>query len=284
MRERTIYLLFPFMMITNRLETTSFISLPKKVVLLTYQREEEDQYFYNCAFNIPTDIPPGPTGSYVVVFNEALFQNTHPILENGDYLRIHYGNETHEFTIQNDVYSIDVQGLVSSLNSLLSEAEIPMEFFVPTSSINGMGLRFKATGLSPQPFNIEYSINFGYIFNNINKDQSSNEDNEIVWPLVRLTGPYTYIIRANMIPEVPTLNEMGQTYNMALLTYNVTNNLGEFVQMASTMRCITKNISMLKIALIDDQGRYVRIASPIYLQVTIAPYIPYKENMSYYKN
>lgn len=270
-------------MITNKSGTTSFISLPKKVVLLTYQRESEDQYFYNCSFNIPTDIPPGPTGSYVIVFNEALFRNTHPILTSEDYLRIHYGAETHEFFIQNDVYSINTKTLVASLNNLLTEANIPMEFFIPDSTIDGMGLRFEASHTS-QPFTIEYSINFGYIFNNINKDQNSNEDNEIVWPLLRFSGPFTYIIRANTIPEVPTLNELGQTYNMALLTYNVTNNLGEYVQMASTMRCITQNISTLKIALIDDQGRYVKINSPIYLQVTIAPYMPYKENMTYYRN
>lgn len=270
-------------MITNKSGTTSFISLPKKVVLLTYNRESEDQYYYSCSFNIPTDIPPGPTGSYVVVFNEALFQNTHPILTNEDYLRIHYGTETHEFYIQNDVYSMDTNTFISSLNSLLTREEIPMEFYIPSSTINGAGLRFK-TSQTPKPFTIEYSINFGYIFNNINKDQSSNEDNEIIWPLLRFTGPFTYIIRANAIPEVSTLNELGQTYNMTLLTYNVTNNLGDYVQMASTMRCITHNISTLKIMLIDDQGRYVKINSPIYIQATIAPYMPYKENTSYYKN
>lgn len=270
-------------MITNKSETTSFISLPKKVVLLTYHKSEEEQYFYNCTFNIPTDIPPGPTGSYVIVFNEALFQNTHPILTNEDYLKIHFGNEIHEFYIQNEIYSINTTDLVSALNILLDNASIPMEFFIPASNINGMGIRFKSTE-TPQAFMIEYSVNFGYIFNNINKSQTSDENNQIVWPLLRFSGPYTYIIRANTIPEVPTLNEEGQTYNMTLLTYNVTSRLGEIVQMASTMRCVTKNISQLKIALIDDQGRFVKINSPIYLQVTIAPYIPYKENMSYYRN
>lgn len=271
-------------MITNKNETTSFISLPKKVVLLTYQRESEDQWYYNCTFNIPTDIPPGPTGSYVVVFNEALFQNTHPILTSEDYITFHIGEESHQLSIQNDVYSMTTADFVSSLNSLLTTNSIPLEFYVLPSAIDGAGLRYKATVLEPKPFTIEYSVNFGYIFNNINTDQSSDENNEITWPLLRFSGPYTYIIRTNTIPEVPTLNEQGQTYNMTLLTYNVTSRLGEFVQMASTMRCITKNISTLKISLIDDQGRFVRISSPIYIQVTIAPYLPYKENMNYYKN
>lgn len=271
-------------MITNKSETTSFISLPKKVVLLTYQKESEDQYFYNCSFNIPTDIPPGPTGSYLIIFNEALFQNTHPILTNEDYFEITYNNSTHRFEITNDVYQIDTVGLIKNLNKLLDDASVPMEFYIPDSSINGMGLRYKSSETTTYPFTMSYSVNFGYIFNNIAKELYSDNDNEIIWPLLRFSGPYTYIIRTNLIPAVPTLNELGQTYNMTLLTYNVTTQLGEFVQMASTMQCIAKNISTLKIALIDDQGRYVKVNSPIYLQITIAPYIPFKENISYYKN
>lgn len=271
-------------MITNKSETISFISLPKKVVLLTYDKESENQYFYNCSFNIPTDIPPGPTGSYMIIFNEALFQNTHPILNNEDYLTIKYNNEVHIFYIQNDVYREDVSGLIKNLNNLLDDASMPMEFYIPDTSINGMGLRFKNTATDTYPFTLSYSVNFGYIFNNIAKELYSNSDNEIIWPLLRFSGPYTYIIRTNLIPAVPTLNELGQTYNMTLLTYNVTSQLGEFVQMASTMQCIARNISTLKIALIDDQGRYVKTTSPIYLQITIAPYLPYKENMTCYRN
>lgn len=268
-------------MITNRDQTTSFISLPKKVVLLTYDKPEEGQYYYNCNFNIPTDIPPGPQGNYMVTFNEALFQNTHPILYKGDYITFIYNNREDKIEVDQDAYNLNTSTFISKINNYLTSENIPFEFFIPADGINPLGLQNKAG--NNYDFEIEYSINFGYIFNNINiKQKSINK--QIIWRLVRFNGPYNYIIKTNLIPQVPTLNELGQTYNMTLLTYNVSSKLGEYIQMASTMQCVTSNITKLKIELINDQGNPVKITTPIYIQVTIEPYLPYKENTSYYRN
>lgn len=268
-------------MITNKDYTTSFISLPKKVVLLTYDKQEEGQYYYNCSFNIPTDIPPGPQGSYMVTFNEALFQNSHPVLYKDDYITFIYSGREDKVLLNEDVYNLNAATFISKMNTFLETENIPFEFFAPADGINPIGLHNK--GVGDVDFEIEYSVSFGYIFNNINISQSST-NGEIIWRLVRFNGPFNYIIKTNLIPVVPTLNELGQTYNMTLLTYNVTSRLGEYVQMASTMQCVTKNITKLKIELVNDQGDPVKITTPIYIQVTVEPYLPYKENTSYYKN
>lgn len=263
-------------------ETTSFISLPKKVVLLTYNRPDLGQYFYDCSFNIPTDIPPGPSGLYWVTINEALFMSSHPILEMGDELMIAVGSTDYTIKILGRIFSATVNDLITELNRYLTELGCPLEFSVPAQTINGFQLGFKSES-EKKPFSISYSINFGYIFNNINNTQVSFDGSPLSWPNVRLTGPFNYILNSNMIPEVPTLNELGQTFNMSLLTYNVCSRLGEIVQMAGTMRCMTSNITKIRFQLINDQGDLVKITSPIYLQLTIEPYMPPRTNSEYYK-
>lgn len=270
-------------MITNKSYTTSFISLPKKVVLLTYDKESDGQYYYNCNFNIPTDIPPGPQGNYMVTFNEALFQNTHPILYKGDWLNFKFNNTIENYEITEDVFIKNNNEFVTYMNTVVltsSPNNIQFKNLVGTDDadrgVNALQL------IANNDFTVSYSINFGYIFNNINKELTST-NKEIVFTNTRFIGPFTYIIRTNLIPQVPTLNELGQTYNMTLLTYNVTSKLGDYVQMASTMQCITSNITSLKIELINDQGDPVKITTPMYIQVTIEPYLPYKENETYYK-
>lgn len=263
-------------------ETTSFISLPKKVILLTYNKPEEGQYYYDCSFNIPTDIPPGPSGLYWVTINEALFINSHPVLEKGDELMIAVGSTDYILKISEDIYSITSNDMITYLNALLAELACPLEFTIPIQTINGFQLGFKAEE-EKKPFSISYSVNFGYIFNNINNSQVSFDGEPLVWPSIRFSGPFNYIINSNLIPEVPTLNELGQTFNMSLLTYNVCSRLGEIVQMAGTMRCMTSNITKIRFKLINDQGDLVKINSPIYFQLTIEPYMPPRTNTDYYK-
>lgn len=260
---------------------------------MTYDKESDGQYYYNCHFNIPTDIPPGPQGTYMVTFNEALFQNTHPILYKGDWIEFQFPNDTNGYTmrvdIEEDVYLKNNAQFVTLLNTYLSDDETPnSKSILFTNLLDTSDETDKNRGINPllvsatEDFIMSYSINFGYIFNNINKELNS-VNKQILFTNTRYVGPFTYIIKTNLIPQVPTLNEFGQTYNMTLLTYNVTSKLGDYVQMASTMQCVTSNITNLKIELVNDQGDPVKITTPIYIQVTIEPYLPYKENETYYK-
>lgn len=260
--------------------TTSYISLPKKIVLLTYESESEGQHFYDCSFKIPIDIPPGPSGLYYVVINEALFNASYPILENGDMLLIQTNKAQYAINVNNNIYRLDPSELISLLNSGLGET--PFEFVFPSgTNINGFQLQFKDVD-DKVPFTVSYTANFGYVFNDLRESIASNGD-PIFWPLIRLVGPYTFILNTNLIPEVPTINEMGQTFNMSLLTYNTLPELGAIAQMAGTMRCITSNITNIRFQLVNDQDRLIKLKSPIYLQLTIGPYMPPETNSEYYQ-
>ncbi len=288
--------------------TTSYISLPKKVVLNTYESEEENQHFYDCSFKIPMDIPAGPTGLYSVTVNEALFYATFPILTKDDYMKIKWreGVNEKEYVVRpsQDVYSLDAIYFIPMMNSLMKNENCPFVFEPVTISgcAQEVCLTYyfgeKEVIITPPntQFSIEYSANFGYVFNNLNKsvksspfvkkDATGADTNTyaISWPYLRFTGPFCFILNSNMIPEVPTVNEAGQTFNMSLLTYNTIPSMSSIVQMAGTMRCISSNITNLRFQLINDQGNPVKNKSPIYLQVSVEPYIPVGSNTQYYQN
>lgn len=271
---------------------TSFISLPQKVVLLTYSKESEGQYFNDCSFSIATDIPPGPTGQYEVIFNEMLFQHSHPILTPDDYIDINI-TDVGGYRISGvpkKFFKLDQTEFINIFNTLLTTANCPLQFTALHGSVNGVVLGYPANTAtsSMHEFTIQTSINIGYILNNINKTIYSSEAlgyHYIEFPLLRFAGPFVYMVNTNLTPLVPTLNEAGKKFNMTLMTYNTTNGSGDLVQMASTMQCITSNITSLRIKLIDDQGRDVKLTSPIYIQMTVQPYIPpsSSSNIGYYK-
>lgn len=284
--------------------TTSYISLPKKVVLNTYESEDENQHFYDCSFKIPMDIPAGPTGLYSVTVNEALFYATFPILTKDDYMKIKWkeGVNEKEYTITPslDIYSLDVIFFIQMMNSFMKSKNCPFVFETVNMSSLAQEIcltyYFGDNTITPPNtlFSIEYSANFGYVFNNLNKSVKSSpyvkkgitdiNTYAISWPYLRFTGPFCFILNSNMIPEVPTVNEAGQTFNMSLLTYNTIPSMTSIVQMAGTMRCISSNITNLRFQLINDQGNLVKNKSPIYLQVSVEPYIPVGSNTQYYQN
>lgn len=292
--------------------TTSYISLPKKVVLNTYESDEENQHFYDCSFKIPMDIPAGPTGLYSVTINEALFYATFPILTVGDYITFTWRENSeakkYTVTIDKDYYSLDYLGFIQLLNFSMRSEECPFEFKndFAASQIQGFYLGYFFGDLTTPSFTppntqfkIEYSVNFGYIFNNLSKSVTSSPIKKqisdldstteittysIYWPTWRFSGPFCFILNSNMIPEVPTVNEAGQSFNMSLLTYNTLPSTRSIVQMAGTMRCISSNITNLRFQLINDQGELVKNKSPIYLQVSVEPYIPVGSNTQYYQN
>lgn len=293
--------------------TTSYISLPKKVVLNTYESEEENQHFYDCSFKIPMDIPAGPTGLYSVTINEALFYATFPILAAGDYITFTWSVNTeikkYTITIDKDYYSLDYLGFIQLLNSFMKTDKCPFVFenSFAANQIQGFSLTYFSGDISTPSFSppntqfkIEYSVNFGYIFNNLSKsvmsspikkqivnaDLSTSEITtySIFWSTWRFSGPFCFILNSNMIPEVPTVNEAGQCFNMSLLTYNTLPSTRSIVQMAGTMRCVSSNITNLRFQLINDQGELIKNKSPIYLQVSVEPYIPVGSNTQYYQN
>lgn len=282
---------------------TNFISLPKKIVLETYEKPSEGQFFHKCTFHIPTDIPAGRGGTYQVVINEALFRNTHPILEYGDYFKVSFP-ENPEITdinieVDKNYYFNNSVDFVAVMNQLLATSAIQFKVLGSNETPTGNGVMIS----SANPFELEYSVNFGYIFNNINKIipsvnknavanyapeqiesvEQSTDSNVVVFPFLSFKGPFNYYIKTNLIPQVPTYNEIGQTFNMNLATYNTTYGLGEFVQMGSTMINITKNITCITFELLNDMLEPVRIKSPIHFQLTITPYLDSSNNMTYYK-
>lgn len=270
---------------------TSFISLPQKVILLTYAKAAEGQRFGDCSFSVATDIPPGPTGQYEVIFNEVLFQHSHPILTPDDYMAITLeGGTAYTVQVPTKYYRLDQKGFMDVFNPLLAAADCPLAFTARGGTLNGVVLGYPADtpAQSMQAFTLECSVNVGYILNNINKilySESALSYHFIDFPVLRFAGPFMYIVNTNLVPLVPTTNEEGKKFNMTLMTYNTTGGSGDLVQMASTMQCITSNITSLRIKLVDDQGRDVELASPIYIQMTIQPYLPpgSSSNASYYK-
>lgn len=271
-------------------DTTSYISLPQKVILLTYSKPDKGQYFYDCGFSLPTDIPPGPTGYYQVTFNEVLFQHSHPIITPDDYIKITLADgTTYTITFQVKIYKWSTSNMVEYCNSQLPNDSL-VEFVVNSVTKNGFYLAFKSetAAVLKNQFMVETSVNIGYIMNNIALVQYAEQyrgEWVINWPVTRMMGPYMYIVTTNLIPLVPTINEEGKKFNMTLLTYNTTGETADTVQMASTMQCITSNITTLRVKLIDDQGRPVELTSPMYIQLTVQPYIPpgSSSNIGYYK-
>lgn len=294
---------------------TNFISLPKKVVLETYEKPEEGQFYHKGTFAIPMDIPGGKGNSYHVVLNEVLFKNTAPLLEDGDYFSVTFSGDqaskSFQVNIKHNYYWSTIPDFVNTLISFLqSDGDgvynniLKINLLGDVASPAGSGVIFQST----VPFTLEYSNNFGYIFNNLNKTipsvaatdvrSYSAEDieyvstlitdadpfnNVIVFPYLRLSGPFNFYVRTNLIAQVPTYNEVGQTFNMSLGTYNTTYSLGDFVQLASTMINLGQNITNLTIELVNDFLEPVHIKSPMHVQITVTPDLRPADNMQYYQ-
>lgn len=287
---------------------TSFTSLPKKYILLTYEKPETGQYFYNCTFSPTISIPPGPTGQYEVMINEVLFHNDHPLLyKDIDYCNFYLTKAngadpiTLKGTVNRDINIIESTRAQSAVSRF---ADIFTEFFnnpnnpgfnnyieIETDNNNLLhGIVFSSHNADYTIGRLEYSVNFGYIFNNVNKsipfktDYNYDPDNlvpRIAFNVLRFNGPLNYSVISNLTPLVYTSDERGRDVKMFCTTYNTTPRLGEVVQMASTMQAIAPNLSNLSIQIKDSDDNFVKITSGASFQLTVGPYIP-QPPRSYY--
>lgn len=256
---------------------------------MTYNKPSEGQYYYDCNFTVPVDIPPGPNGLYQVTFDEVLFQHSHAVIEPGDYIKINIpGDVSYTITFSGYNYTFDMPTFITFCNTQLESQSAQVEVIANPTTENGIIIRYKEGASVSGRFTLECTVNLGYVFNNLNTQiwsESIGGQDIVSFPVTRTAGPFLYIINTNLIPEVPAVNEKGQTFNLSLMTYNTTHSTEDLVQMASTMRLLTSNITNLHFKLINDQGDIVKINSPIYMQITISPYIPpaSTSNIGYYK-
>lgn len=91
-------------------------------------------------------------------------------------------------------------------------------------------------------------------------------------PWMNYAGPSVYLLNTSAKSLCPIGNDVGSQYNANALSYNTALECLQLVQMQSNIPLIIKNGMDFRVWLTDYNGNFVKIKSPMYLQVTVEPF------------
>ena len=123
---------------------------------------------------------------------------------------------------------------------------------------------------------IQYSTNYGYLLNNLRSSElygdidRANGKCSFTFNNLRCGGPYLYVLKTPLKATVPTYNAINQGYNVVACVYNTVGYHNQVIQMSSSMEVVTRDLSNLRIELVNDQYEKVDIKSPMYIQITVS--------------
>lgn len=184
---------------------------------------------------------------------------------------------------------------------LLSASEI---FYIKKNILSGLGLRIGINELDQQftigttIFNLELrntkifkietcSSNFRHIFpplqtttslssqKNLIIDDTTNFEaiNSIEIPRCNFAGPQMFLLNSSAQTVCPISNEYAKQFNTCALSYNTNEETNSLIQMTSNVELTMKNTNDFKVWLTDNYGQSVKLKSPMYVQVTVQPFI-----------
>ena len=138
-----------------------------------------------------------------------------------------------------------------------------------------IGLDLNVTGgRKYSKVSMSFSNNFCYLFNNLVKekiaDLSTSSYAYFDFFGVRISGPYIYLVDTSPLQsELRTINANNEIYNITALSYNSSFVHNSIIQGSSSMRMKTKDLTNLRIRLMNYQFDLVKIREPLYIQLTI---------------
>lgn len=127
-----------------------------------------------------------------------------------------------------------------------------------------------------ESISIQYSTNYGYLLNNLRSSElygtidSAKGKCSFTFNNLRCGGPYLYVLKTPLKATVPTYNAINQGYNVVACVYNTVGYHNQVIQMSSSMEVVTRDLSNLRIELVNDQYEKVDIKSPMYIQITVS--------------
>ena len=127
-----------------------------------------------------------------------------------------------------------------------------------------------------ESISMQYSTNYGYLLNNLRSSELYGTiDREkrtcsFSFYNLRCGGPYLYVLKTPLKATVPTYNAINQGYNVVACVYNTVGYHNQVIQMSSSMEVVTRDLSNLRIELVNDQYEKVDIKSPVYIQITVS--------------
>ena len=127
-----------------------------------------------------------------------------------------------------------------------------------------------------ESISIQYSTNYGYLLNNLRSSElygtidRKKRTCSFSFYNLRCGGPYLYVLKTPLKATVPTYNAINQGYNVVACVYNTVGYHNQIIQMSSSMEVVAKDLSNLRIELVNDQYEKVDIKSPMYIQFTVS--------------
>ena len=232
---------------------------------------------------------------------ELKIQNIIQSLEklNIDYLNIDLLITLLNRMLDNVMINFKKPGAADDL--LLSASEI---FYIKKNILSGLGLRIGINEVDQEftigttTFNLELrntkifkietcSSNFRHIFpplqtttslssqKNLIIDDTTNFEaiNSIEIPRCNFAGPQMFLLNSSAQTVCPISNEYAKQFNTCALSYNTNEETNSLIQMTSNVELTMKNTNDFKVWLTDNYGQAVKLKSPMYVQVTVQPFI-----------
>lgn len=86
---------------------------------------------------------------------------------------------------------------------------------------------------------------------------------------MRFCAPYLYLIDTSSLRSEMTINANSQSHNMTALSFNTKDDHDGIFQGSSPMGAETRDLSNLRIRLMNDQFDLAKIKTLLYIQLTV---------------
>lgn len=185
--------------------------------------------------------------------------------------------------------------------------QVPVTDFltITKNSLSGLGLRFilKSPDIIIDQAGIRYGIEIPTL--NIFKIESCSSNFRHIFPPLQTTtslssqqklalideqgdfinfnsieilrcnfaGPQMFLLNSSAQTVCPISNEYAKQFNTCALSYNTNEETNSLIQMTSNVELTMKNTNDFKVWLTDNYGQSVKLKSPMYVQVTVQPFI-----------
>lgn len=100
-----------------------------------------------------------------------------------------------------------------------------------------------------------------------------NSCNSIYIPRCNFAGPQLILFNSSAQTTCPISNEYAKQFNTCALSYNTNEDTNSLIQMTSNVELTMKNTNEFRVWLTDNYGEPIKIQSPIYVQVTVQPFV-----------
>lgn len=92
-------------------------------------------------------------------------------------------------------------------------------------------------------------------------------------PRCNFAGPQLILFNSSAQTTCPISNEYAKQFNTCALSYNTNEDTNSLIQMTSNVELTMKNTNEFRVWLTDNYGEPIKIQSPIYVQVTVQPFV-----------